>query len=92
MVHLTITPETFSVRAYDEPDGYEKRLPYKVIVQVKSLDGKIAHLSGAIGKVDRETWSALLVLLREKGFTTAMLERHKKIKTIQLPASVAGDA
>jgi len=85
MIHLTMTPETFSVRAYDRPDGYEKRLPYRAIVQVKSLDGKIAHLGGAIGTVDRETWSALLVLLREKGFTAVMLERHGRMRTIELP-------
>ncbi|TQK10245.1 hypothetical protein [Herbaspirillum sp. SJZ107] len=89
MIHLTMTPETFSVRAYDRPDGYEKRLPYRAIVQVKSLDGKVAHLGGAIGTVDRETWGALLVLLREKGFTAVMLERHKKIKTITLGSADA---
>lgn len=84
MIHLHATTDTFSVRAYTEPDGYENRAPYRAIVQVKSLDGRVAHLGGAIGTVNRETWAALLVLLRERGFTEVMLERHGKQRTIQL--------
>lgn len=89
MIHLKMTPEVFSIRAYDRPDGYENRLPYLAIVQVKSLDGKVAHLSGAIGTVGRETWAGLLELLREKGFATVMLERHGQMRTINLQQEAA---
>lgn len=84
MIHLHATTETFSVRAYTQPNGYEKRVPYRAIVQVKSIDGKIAHLGGAIGTVDRETWAALLVMLRDMGFSAVMLERRGKQRTIPL--------
>jgi len=84
MIHLTMTTEASSIRAYDQPDGYEKRLPYLAIVQVKHLTDKIVYLCGAIGVVDRETWKKLLALLGAQGITTVMLERHGQMKTIEL--------
>jgi hypothetical protein len=84
LIHLTMTPDASSVRAYDQPHGYEKRLPYRAIVQVKHLDDKTVYLGGAVGEVDRETWAKLLDLLREQGVTTLMLHRHGKMKTIDL--------
>jgi hypothetical protein len=42
------------------------------------------YLQGAVGTVDRETWSKTLALLRERGVTTVMLERHGQMKTIDL--------
>lgn len=83
-VHLEITTEVSSVRAYDQPGGYDKRLPYLAIVTVSHLTDTVVYLHGAVGKVDRETWTGTLDLLRERGVKTVMLERHGKMKTIGL--------
>ncbi|PIL42029.1 hypothetical protein CR105_26400 [Massilia eurypsychrophila] len=84
MLYLAITPEVSSVRAYDEPDGYARRIPYLAIVTVTHLTDTTAYLHGAVGKVDREMWAATLNLLRERGVKTVMLERHGRMKTIVL--------
>jgi len=84
MIHLTITPEVSSIRAYDRPNGYENRLPYLAIVSVKHLTDRIVYLHGAVGSVDRETWVKTLDLLRSKGVTTVMLERRGRMRTISL--------
>jgi hypothetical protein len=84
MPYLTMTPQTSVIRAYDQPGGYESRLPYQAIVTVTHLTDKLAYLHGAVGKVDRETWEKTLGLLREKGVETLTLERHGVIKTLDL--------
>lgn len=91
MIHLTMTPATSNIRAYDQPGGYENRLPYRAIVTVTHLTDKIVYLQGAVGTVCRETWTKTLDLLRERGVTTVMLERHGRMKTIELSAPVAGN-
>jgi hypothetical protein len=90
MIHLTMTPATSNIRAYDQPGGYENRRPYLAIVTVTHLTDKIVYLHGAVGTVCRETWTKTLDLLRERGVTTVMLERHGRMKTIELAAPVAG--
>ena len=87
MIHLAMTPQTSAIRAYDQPGGYENRRPYLAIVTVTHLTDKTVYLHGAIGTVDRETWEKTLDLLRERGVTTVMLERHGRMKTIELQAS-----
>lgn len=89
MIHLTMAPQTSAIRAYDQPGGYENRLPYLAIVTVTHLTDKVVYLQGAVGKVDRETWEGTLDLLRARGVTTVMLERHGRMKTISLDAAVA---
>ena len=89
MIHLTMTPATSNIRAYDQPGGYDKRLPYLAIVTVTHLTDKIVYLQGAVGTVCRETWTKTLELLRERGVTTVMLERHGRMKTIELSATAA---
>lgn len=89
MIHLTMTPATSNIRAYDQPGGYENRRPYLAIVTVTHLTDTIVYLHGAVGTVDRETWAGTLDLLRERGVTTVMLERHGRMKTIELSALVA---
>lgn len=84
MVHLTMTPEEWSIRVYDQPDGYEKRLPYVGIVRVKCLTDKVVYMCGAVGKIDRSTRALGLAMLREYGYTTVMLERHGRLRTIEL--------
>ena len=84
MIHLEMSTRTSEIRAYDQPGGYEKRLPYLAIVTVTHLTDRIAYLHSAVGVVDRETWTKTLELLRESGVTTVMLERHGQMKTIEL--------
>jgi hypothetical protein len=84
MIYLEITPAVSNIRAYDQPDGYDNRLPYLAIVTVMHLTDTVVYLQGAVGTVDRETWSKTLALLRERGVTTVMLERHGAMKTIEL--------
>ena len=83
-VHLEITTEVSSVRAYDGPDGYAKRLPYTAIITISHLTDTTAYLHGAKGDASRAVWVALLDLLRARGIRTVMLERHGKMKTIEL--------
>ena len=90
MIHLTMTPTTSNIRAYDQPGGYENRRPYLAIVTVTHLTDKIVYLHGAVGSVCRETWTKTLDLLRERGVTTVMLERHGRMRTIELSAPAAG--
>jgi hypothetical protein len=89
MIHLKMTPQMSVIRAYYEPGGYEKRLPYHALVTVTHLTDKIVYLHGAVGTVCRETWTNTLDQLREIGVTTVMLERHGRMKTIELSAPVA---
>lgn len=83
-VFLAITPEVSTIRAYDQPDGYAQRRPYLGIVTVTHLTDKVAYLHGAVGKIDRQTRAQALAMLRERGVTTLLLERHGRMKTIEL--------
>ena len=89
MIHLTITTEVSTIRAYDQPDGYTRRLPYLGIVTVTHLTDRVVYLHGAVGKFDREALVQAMQLLRERGITTVMLERHGRLKTIELAAPAA---
>ena len=84
MVYLEMTTAVSELRSYDVPNGYEQRLPYRALVTVTHLTDKVVYLHGALGSVDRETWNKTLELLRDRGVTTVMLERHGKMKTIAL--------
>lgn len=69
---------------YDEPGGYNARRPYLAIFKVTHLTDTTAYIHSAVGKIDRETRTKALNLLREKGIKTVMLERHGRIKTVEL--------
>lgn len=82
--HLVMTPHVEFIRVYNQPDGYEKRLPYICIMTVTRLTSKVAYLHGAHGKVNRTTRAQAMDLLRARGITTLMVERHGILKTIEL--------
>lgn len=84
MIYLEMTPFISHIRAYIEPDGYARRLPYIAITTVARLSERVAYLCAAVGDVNRETWVETLRLLKATGFETVMLERHGKMKTIAL--------
>lgn len=84
MIYLTMKPLVSTIRVYDLPDGYDKRMPYLGMMTVTHLTDKTVYLSGAIGTIDRPTRTMALAMLREQGVTTLMLERHGRMKTIDL--------
>lgn len=84
MVYLSMTPLVSVIRAYSDPDGYDSKLPYFATVTVTHLTGEVVYLSGGIGDLNREAYESLLKLLKERGATQIMLERHGEIKTKQL--------
>jgi hypothetical protein len=83
-MHLVMTPHVEFIRVYDQPDGYEKRLPYICILAVTHLTNKVTYLHGAHGKVDRATRAQAFDMLRARGVTTVLVERHGILKTIEL--------
>lgn len=83
-LHLVMTPHVEFIRVYAQPDGYEKRVPYIGIMAVTRLTDKVSYLHGAFGRIDRAIHAQALQLLRERGMTTLLVERHGKLKTIEL--------
>jgi len=89
-VHLSMTPQTSVIRAYDQPGGYETRAPYHAAVTVTHLNDTTVYLQAAVGKVGRETWAKVHDLLLSQGITTLQMERHGVMVTRQLqPASTS---
>jgi hypothetical protein len=46
--HLVMTPHVEFIRVYDEPGGYEKRLPYRGMLTVTWLNDQVVYLHGAV--------------------------------------------
>jgi hypothetical protein len=84
MTHLHMEPEVSTIRAYSAPGGYEERRPYDGIISVSHLTNWFAYVHGAVGKIDRATYTAALKMLRDRGVTTVMYERRGRMKTIEL--------
>jgi hypothetical protein len=82
--HLHMTPEVSTIRVYSAPNGYEERRPYDGIITVSHLTDTIAYVHGAIGKVDRGTYTMALKLLQERGVKKIMYERRGEMKTLNL--------
>lgn len=88
-LHLVMTPHVEFIRVYDQPDGYEKRLPYIGIMAVTHLSPGViwvhgAHIDSAVAKVNRQLHAQVLDMLRTRGITTLLVERHGKMKPIEL--------
>jgi len=79
--HLTITPVVSQIRIYDEPNGYENRIPYKGIITVTYLNEKTVFLSGAIGEINRKIYKEIVKLLRSQGVEEVQFERRGSFKT-----------
>jgi hypothetical protein len=84
MPYLTMTPHMSVIRVYDKPGGYESRSPYLGLVMVTYLNDKLAYLHGAVGKIDRETLQLAFDMLREAGIEEVQMERHGRMKVIDL--------
>jgi hypothetical protein len=82
--HFHMKPEMSSLRVYSAPNGYEERRPYDGIIMVNHLTDTVVYLHGAIGKVDRGTYTMALKLLQESGVKKVMYERRGEMKTMHL--------
>jgi len=80
-VTLHAEPIVWTLRLYDEPDGYVRRVPYPTVVTAM-LMGDRALLSGLHGSFDRQAWRAIEEWLRSRGVTQAAMERHGRIVTL----------
>lgn len=74
-VTLHAEPIVWTLRLYDEPDGYARRLPYAAVATVQIM-GERALLSGLHGRFDRAAWRAVHRWLRSQGVTSAEMERN----------------
>jgi len=89
MTHLVMTPHVSFIRVYDQPDGYEKRVPYLGILAVTHLTDTTVYVHGAVGQITRQAHDQALEMLRAQGVTTVMYERRGRMKTKTLPAIAA---
>lgn len=80
MTILHMSRSVSEVRAYDQPDGYALRLPYRAIVTVKHLGDDVVYLGAAVGTLNLGDFPALLAMLKAQGVTTVMFERHGRMK------------
>jgi len=84
MTFLHMSRSVSQVRAYDEPNGYAQRIPYRAIVTVTHLTDTLAYLHAAVGVLKPDDFAALLAMLKEQGITTVQFERHGRMKTRSL--------
>lgn len=89
VTHLHASPLVWTLRLYDEPDGYVLRRPYRAVATA-TLTGDRAWLCGLHGRFDRQAWRAIEAWLRSQGVTSAAMERHGRIVTLGAPACDAG--
>ena len=80
------SPHLLTLRGYDVPDGFERRLPYRVVGQVM-LDKAggaflFAFLARSSAKVSRREWLSLATFLeREHGVVRlSASRRHRDAK------------
>ncbi len=71
-------PILWTLRLYDEPDGYARRLPYAAVCTV-SIMHRYATISALHGRFGRDTWRAIEDWLRLQGATSAAMERNGRL-------------
>lgn len=74
-------PDCLTLRAYDEPDGFPRRLRFTAVGQARILGGGRAYLFGFLARSGRELrardWVALLRLLAgQYGVSVVEAERR----------------
>lgn len=84
MLYMSLSPHVSQVRFYDQPDGYEKRIPYIGIMTITYLNEKTVYISGAVGNFTRTDYQGLMDMLKSKGVTTLLYERRGKFITREL--------
>lgn len=81
VTHLHAEPIVWTLRLYDEPDGYVQRLPYRAVATA-SIMGDRALLAGLHGRFDRAGWREIEAWLRAQGVTQAAMERRGRMVTL----------
>jgi len=84
MLYLSLTPHVSTIRFYDQPDGYENRVPYIGIMTITHLSDTTAYISGALGNFDKAAYTQVMALLKEHGVKTLLYERRGKFITRDL--------
>ncbi|MCD6674830.1 MAG: hypothetical protein LT106_18510 [Burkholderiaceae bacterium] len=82
MIYLHAEPIGWTLRLYDEPDGFARRVPYQTLVATVTIMGARASIWGLHGRFDRDTRRAIAQWLHEQGVTSAEMERHGRIITL----------
>ncbi len=81
-MHLHFEPVQYIVRGYREPDGYEKKAPFDLVLNVFMTGAGTATVFAARGDMNRPTRAALCSDLAARGVHTARVVRHGKMKEI----------
>jgi hypothetical protein len=79
-MHVHYSPVISAFRVYEGQDGYATREPYIAIVYVQFLSDDTVYLSGAHGRINKESYDKAFDMLRARGVTKALYERHGKLK------------
>jgi len=72
------------IRAYREPNGYQKRAPYFASCHVDYLTEKAVFISSLMGEVNRQMMRKLKEHLKRNGVETLAYERHGKLRVEKL--------
>jgi hypothetical protein len=82
---IDIKPTGFIIRKYEKEDNnYENRSPYDSIMHVVCITEKICYIYGANGQFLKDDYKEVLYALLNKGFETLLIERHGKMKELNL--------
>lgn len=70
------------VRGYSEPDGYERKAPYELVMNVTKSGGGVGTVFAAHGELNRATYRELCRGLVERGIETALILRGELLRPI----------
>ncbi|MDP3871282.1 MAG: hypothetical protein Q8Q80_01345 [Methyloversatilis sp.] len=73
---INLEPVMYVGRGYTLADGYEGRQPYELVFSVFKVSEGRARVFAAHGEIDRATFKQISKALADKGFHTALVERH----------------
>lgn len=91
VTYLHADPIVWTLRLYDEPDGYEQRMPYRAVATV-SIMGAQAWIGGLHGRFDRAAWREVHRWLRARGVSSVAMERRGRLVTLSIDGATACDA
>jgi len=75
------TTVLWTLRLYDQPDGYDQRRPFRAVCTV-FVHGRAAEISAMHGTFDRPSRRAIEAWLRTQGVTSAVMERRGRLVTL----------
>lgn len=75
-MHIHGEAVMYVYRGYDQPDGYEQRMPYRFVASIFAIGNGRARAFATHGDIDRATIQAMAADLLDKGIHTLLVERH----------------